>query len=402
MADMVRPSGTVHWVGAGLSTGEGLPVVCDSVPRVLLWRRGAGRAEEALAERGLEGRAEPRAFTPSALRARLEPGDVVVSMLPAGEHEELLRTCLERRAHFVCSSYTAEPLAALAGEAAEAGLAVVTETGLDPGIDHLLAHSLVGRAVAAVGRQPCSVRFTSYCGGLPAVPNSFRYRFSWAPLGVLNALRSPARYVDGGHERITVRPWEATRPLAVGAETFEAYPNRDSVPFMEHYGLPDEWRAEEFVRGTLRLAGWREAWQPVFAELESGDDARVAELAEQLAARYPTTEADRDRVVLGVALEVRREPHEGSGPTGGAAEPEVLWSGRYRLDMEGDARSSAMARCVSLPLARAVLATVRDEIGPGLTRAVPGEGVVARGAVAEEWLSWLSDRGVTSTLSEGS
>ena len=401
MADMVRPSGTVHWVGAGLSSGEGLRVVCDSVPRVLLWRRGAGRAEEAVAERGLDGRAEPCAFTPSALRARLEPGDVVVSMLPAGEHGELLRTCLEHRAHFVCSSYTAEPLAALAGEAAEAGLAVVTETGLDPGIDHLLAHSLFGRAVAAVGRQPASVRFTSYCGGLPAVPNAFRYRFSWAPLGVLNALRSPARYVDDGQERITVRPWEATRPLTVGAETFEAYPNRDSVPFMDHYGLPDNWRADEFVRGTLRLAGWREAWQPVFAELEGGDDARIGELAEELAARYPTTEADRDRVVLGVTLEVRHERGH-SGLTGGSADGGAVWRGRYQLDMEGDAQSSAMARCVSLPLARSVLAAVRDEIAPGLTRAVPGEGVVTKGATAEEWLAWLAERGVTATLTEGS
>ena len=118
---------------------------------------------------------------------------------------------------------------------------------------------------------------------------------------MLNALRSPARYIEDGAETTVDRPWTATRPHVVDGETFEVYPNRDSVPFVGQYGLPPAWKPRTFVRGTLRLDGWLAAWAPVFAELEDGDDRRIAALAGELAARHPTTDADRDRVVLAVS-----------------------------------------------------------------------------------------------------
>ena len=74
---MTGASGTVHWVGAGLSTGSGLARLCESAARVRLWHRTEDRAAQALAARGLTGRAEPRAYTPDALGAELAPGDVV-------------------------------------------------------------------------------------------------------------------------------------------------------------------------------------------------------------------------------------------------------------------------------------------------------------------------------------
>lgn len=224
---------------------------------------------------------------------------------------------------------------------------------------------------------------TSYCGGIPAVPNDFRYRFSWAPTGVLNALRSPARYIEAGAETTAPRPWEATRPHVVDGEPFEVYPNRDSVPFVEQYGLPPAWKPQTFVRGTLRLDGWLDAWQPVFADLRRGDDRRITELARELAARYPTTDADRDRVVLAVTLEVR----DGSGRT---------WSGRYLLDMEGDAEESAMALCVSRTLGLGVRWILGGDVPPGLNRAAE------TAERSEEWLTELAREGVDFTLRTGS
>ncbi|MPY65023.1 saccharopine dehydrogenase family protein, partial [Streptomyces spongiae] len=296
-------SGTVHWIGAGLSTGSGLAALCDTADRVRLWHRTEERAADALAALGLTGRAEPRAYTLAALAADLAPGDVVVSMLPAPEHAPLLATAIERRAHFACSSYVSDAVLDQVPAAEAEGLTVLTEAGLDPGIDHLFAHSLIARAERAVGVDTAATyTLTSYCGGIPAVPNDFKYRFSWAPAGVLNALRAPARYIEDGAETTAARPWEATRPHVIDGETFEAYPNRDSVPFLRQYALPAAWKPRTFVRGTLRLDGWRTAWAPVFAELERGDDERIAALARELAATYPTTEADRDRVVLAVSL----------------------------------------------------------------------------------------------------
>ncbi|MGW5282058.1 saccharopine dehydrogenase family protein [Streptomyces collinus] len=374
MTERVPASGTVHWVGAGLSTGSGLADLCERAARVRLWHRTEERAAGALAGMGLTGRAEPRAFTLPALAAALAPGDVVVSMLPAPEHAALLSACVRARAHFACSSYVSPEVLDQVPAARAAGLVVLTEAGLDPGLDHLFAHSLIGRARADIGPDtPADYRLTSYCGGVPAVPNDFRYRFSWAPLGVLNALRAPARYLEGGAEVTAARPWEATRPLVLAGETFEAYPNRDSVPFVEQYGLPAAWTARTFVRGTLRLDGWRKAWEPVFEELRAGDDERIAALARELAAAHPTTAADRDRVVLSVSLTVEAADR--------------TWSGGYLLDLVGDEEESAMARCVSRPLALGVRHILDGSLPAGLNRAAE---TAARSAL---WLAELSDEG---------
>lgn len=378
------PEPTVHWIGTGLSTGPGgLGLLCERAGQVLLWGRTEERAAARLAELGLTGRARPRAYGPQALAAEVRPGDVVVSMLPAAEHPGLLRLCLDSGAHFACSSYVSDPIKDGAEDAARAGLVVLTEAGLDPGIDHLLAHRLVAAARADLGDTAEDVVLTSYCGGVPAVPNDFRYRFSWAPYGVLAALGSPARYVEGGAERVAAHPWEATRTLGLGGEDFEVYPNRDSLPFLAQYGIPDGWRMRTFVRGTLRNAGWRQAWEPVFATVRDGDPARIAALAKELADRYPTTPADRDRVVLAVALRARAA----SGPGAGRS-----WQGEYLLDLTGTAEESAMARCVSLPLALGVTRILAGALPPGLNRAAEDP------AEAAHWLDALAAHGVRPVL----
>jgi hypothetical protein len=296
-------------------------------------------------------------------------------MLPATVHAAMLDLCVRRQAHFACTSYSADELAALAPAARRAGLVVLTEAGLDPGLDHALAHALVARAVAAVGTGPATADFTSYCGGLPAVPNEFRYRFSWAPRGVLSALCSPARYLDGGSPVTVERPWEATRTHAVDGEDFDAYPNRDSLPFLDQYAFPAGWHTRTFVRGTLRLSGWRQAWAPVFEVLRDGDPGRIDALAADLAARYPTTATDADRVVLSVALSVFAE----EGPR---------WSGEYLLDLVGTAEENAMARCVTLPLALGVAGILDGATPAGLRRGVEDA------AEAERWIERLRAYGV--------
>ncbi|MFD2421790.1 saccharopine dehydrogenase family protein [Amycolatopsis pigmentata] len=371
-----RLPGTVHWIGTGLSTGRGLKVLTGVASRVVVWGRTAERADECLRRVGATGLAEARAFDHGALAREIAPGDVVVSMLPGTEHAGVLRTSLDSGAHFACSSYTSEEIRDGAGRAAEAGLSVLTESGLDPGIDHLFADLLVDAAKKALGdTEPATASFTSYCGGVPAEPNEFRYRFSWAPRGVLTALRSPARYIEGGVELLAPLPWEVTRSLPLGQEKFEVYPNRDSLPYVDGYGIPAAWRLDTFVRGTLRLDGWLSAWEDVFAEVRSGDDDRITALARDLAARYPTTATDRDRVVLTVALTVVRDDGK-------------RWSGEYRLDLTGDPADSAMSRCVSVPLAFGVREILSGALPPGLTQAAPNAAAAAR------LLDHLRDHGI--------
>lgn len=78
--------------------------------------------------------------------------------------------------------------------AVNADVLLLNEIGLDPGIDHCSAISLVSKLHA---EHKQVVSFTSFCGGLPApdVPHGpLRYKFSWSPRGVLTAALNAAKY----------------------------------------------------------------------------------------------------------------------------------------------------------------------------------------------------------------
>jgi hypothetical protein len=371
-------SGTVHWLGAGLSSGSGLAIVANAARRTHVWARTPERARRLVdgLRPSLESTADVdiAAWDAARLGAAVQPGDLVVSMVPADEHPAIAALCLRAGAHFACSSYTS-PLLAQAGEKAAAeGLVMLTEAGLDPGLDHLLAHVLVDEARDAVGTGPATARFLSVCGGVPAVPNDFRYKFSWAPRGVLHALRSPARFLARGQLLTAAEPWEHVRSLRLpGGESVEVYPNRDSLAFVGQYGFPVDWTVTDFQRGTVRLEGWQAAWQPVFAVLRGDDDARIDAYADELARRYPTGPADHDRVILWVSLGVA-----GAG----------TFSGGLLLDMEGDDRATAMSRCVSLPLAVGVEEILSGRLPAGLSRCAEDP------TAARRWLDRLRQLGL--------
>ena len=365
---------TIHWCGTGLSTVPGLRrLIAAGEPKVVVWNRTVAKAAEAVGDLT----DDIRAFDPAALQAVLAPGDVVVSMLPADRHVELARMAIAAGAHFVSSSYIAPEMRALDAEARAAGVALVSEVGLDPGIDHLMAHDLVEAYRASGVHTPETVlSFTSYCGGVPKVPNDFRYKFSWSPLGVLKALRAPSRSLREFEVFEAGRPWEALSryeaPLPT-RESFEVYPNRDSLPFMEQYRFDPDWRVREFVRGTLRLDGWAAAWDGVFREVERlagpEGDARLAEMAEGFWQAHAYGEGEADRVVLFVSLKAERDGT-------------VVWHQSWAMDAWGDDRGSAMARLVSHPVALAVMAAARGELAPGV-QAAPHNPALVRGWLAE-------------------
>ncbi|GAB4385911.1 saccharopine dehydrogenase C-terminal domain-containing protein [Albidovulum sp.] len=356
----------IHWCGTGLSARPGLRRLIEAGHPVSVWNLPVEQAVAAVGDLT----EDIRAMEPGTFEAALAPGDIVVSMLPAQMHAGLAATCVEKRAHFVSSSYITPEMARLDGAAREAGLCLVNEVGLDPGIDHLMAHDLV---TAYRGSDACGpgnvLTFTSYCGGLPARPNAFRYKFSWSPLGVLKALMAPARLIRDFSELRIAHPWVAVRPYAAPlrqTETFEVYPNRDSVPYLEAYRFEPGWRVKEFVRGTLRLNGWADAWADIFAELESDPgEERLAALAEELWRKYPLAEGEPDRVVLCVSLLAERDGVP-------------VWHRSWVLDAEGDVRGSAMARLVSGTVSLAVEAVMARELPAGVHAAPHDPRLVGR------------------------
>ena len=187
--------------------------------------------------------------------------DLAVSLLPYIHHVQIAEQCIFHGKHLVTTSYVSDGMRALDGAAREAGIILLNEIGLDPGIDHMSAQQIIDRVHAAGGEIKS---FRSYCGGLPAPDandNPLGYKFSWSPRGVVLAGRNDARYLENGHvvEVPNARLF-ATHYLTwvEGLGDFEAYPNRDSLPYVELYGIPE---TDTMYRGTLRNLGWCDVMQ---------------------------------------------------------------------------------------------------------------------------------------------
>lgn len=348
---------TIHWCGTGLSAIPGLRRLIEAGQDVVVWNRTIEKAQEAVGDIT----DKIKAFEIDALRAEVTAGDVVVSMLPGDWHVPVAELCIEKGANFVSSSYIAPEMRALDDKARAAGVVLVNEVGLDPGIDHLMAHRLIADYKASDAYDAGNtLSFISYCGGIPKIPNPFRYKFSWSPLGVLKALRSPSRSIRDHAPLDVARPWDAISsyqaPLAK-PESFEVYPNRDSLPFMQDYHFDENWTVKEFVRGTLRLNGWAEAWDGVFKEIETlagpEGDARLKEMSDQFWDENAYDEGEPDRVVLCVGLKAEKDGSE-------------VWHKTYVMDAWGDDRGTAMARLVSVPVSLAVEAVMNKEIAAGV------------------------------------
>jgi saccharopine dehydrogenase (NADP+, L-glutamate forming) len=373
---------TIHWLGAGLSAVPGIRRLASGDLPLVLWNRTPAKAEQAVA--GIDRKVAINTFDTGALSTAIKSGDIVVSMLPGSMHADIARLSLDKGAHFISSSYTSAEMKALNSLARQKGLCLVNEVGLDPGIDHLMAHALVYEYKKAPEYDSSNiVRFRSYCGGFPKIPNDFRYKFSWSPLGVLKALKSPSRCIRNAEIVSVERPWHAiTDYLATlpgnRKENFEAYPNRDALPFMQDYKFDPTWQVDEFVRGTLRLNGWAEAWNEIFKEIETLDgeagEQRLQEISDELWRTQAYDEGEPDRVVLCVELEARNNDVS-------------IWHHQYSIDVLGNDKGSAMARLVSYPVSMTVEAIATGKIGPGVS-AAPSDPVIVK-----EWFDTLSQLG---------
>ena len=210
---------TIHWCGTGLSAIPGLRQLITSGHDVIVWNRTTEKAISAVGDITNS----IKEFDIQKLEKQLKKDDIVVSMLPGDWHVPLAKLCLACQSHFVSSSYISPEMRELHNAAVETGLCLLNEVGLDPGIDHLMAHTLIEDYRNSKDQDDENdISFFSYCGGIPKVKNPFCYKFSWSPLGVLKALKSPSRSIKDFKEFDAQRPWNAistyTAPLPVPEE----------------------------------------------------------------------------------------------------------------------------------------------------------------------------------------
>ncbi len=189
--------------------------------------------------------------------------EVVIDLLPKQFKSFVNEAALEAKVHVVNTNYADAP-ELLDQQARQAGITIMPESGLDPGID------LVMYGDAKTRFDSLSV-INSYCGGFPeqsACTNPLNYKLSWIWRGVLSSTLREGRMIRDGkiiaipaenqHSEEFIHPVEFP-----GLGTLEAIPNGDAVYFTDRMGLTDQ--MVHTGRYSLRWPGWSAFWRPLKA-----------------------------------------------------------------------------------------------------------------------------------------
>jgi len=250
-------------LGAGLVCRPGARYLLEQGYAVTIASRTLAKAEEIV--EGFDNGTARQLMVEDkeGLAALVREHDIVVSLLPFVHHVDVARVCLAHNKPMATTSYVSDEMRALDDEAKSKNLILLNEIGIDPGVDHMSAMRIIDGVHARGGKIR---HFYSLCGGLPAPDdndNPFGYKFSWSPRGVVLASRNSARFLENGEvvnikgeDLFLNKRIETVDPLG----EFEVYPNRDSLPYKEIYGLKD---AETVMRGTYRNIGWCDTFKKI-------------------------------------------------------------------------------------------------------------------------------------------
>lgn len=206
-------------------------------------------------------------------RSVISKADVVISLIPAAFHPKVAKLCLAEKKHLITASYVSDEMKAFGAEAKSKGLLFLNECGLDPGIDHMSAMQVINKIKSEAGKL---ISFESFTGGLIAPEtdpeNPWRYKFTWNPRNVVLAGQGTAKFLqDGKFKYIPYQQlFSRTTPIDVpGLGEYEGYANRDSLKYVDAYGLQE---CKTVIRGTLRNKGYCSAWN-ILSQLGCCDDS---------------------------------------------------------------------------------------------------------------------------------
>nr|WP_319495056.1 saccharopine dehydrogenase C-terminal domain-containing protein [uncultured Desulfobacter sp.] len=243
-------------LGAGLVSRPGVVFLLENNFKVTVASRTLEKAQKIV--QGFENGTACQLVVEDqdALDALVKQHDIIVSLLPWTLHLTVAKTCLKFDKFMATTSYVSDQMRALDADVKAKNLLFLNEIGVDPGIDHMSAMQVIDKVHGQGGKIR---HFYSICGGLPAPEdndNPFGYKFSWSPKGVVLASRNAARFLKNdkvvdikGEDLFLNYRVETVEDLG----EFEVYPNRNSLPYKEIYGLKD---ALTIMRGTYRNIGW--------------------------------------------------------------------------------------------------------------------------------------------------
>jgi len=228
----------------------------DSDFKVMVVDRDINNAKRII---GDHSRAE--AFEASKIKefqTIISKSDVVINLLPSSLESKIAELCISAKKSMVGVNYVKEELQSLNQKAVKSNVIILSELGLDPGIDHMSAvrtiHKIQNKGGIVKG-------FYSWCGALPASEsntNPFGYKFSWSPSGTVGTCVRPAKFLKDGSKVIIpgahlMENYSFKKFSNIG--WLEEYPNGNSLPYIKLYGLKG---VKNIYRATIRYIGWCE------------------------------------------------------------------------------------------------------------------------------------------------
>ncbi len=243
-------------LGAGMVVKPMVHYLLDNKIEVTLASRTKAKADKVL-----EGYSNGKAIAWTVdqlgmLNDLIKSHDLIVSLLPFTLHVTVAERCIAYKKNMLTTSYISPEMKELDEKAKEAGIIIMNEIGVDPGFDHMTAMEIIDRVHDKGGKID---EFYSLCGALcapEASDNPFRYKFSWSPKGVVMAGNNDAQYLKNGEvinldtSELFKNPMEIEFPKV---ERMHVYPNRDSLPYIDLYGIPE---VKTMYRGTFRYENW--------------------------------------------------------------------------------------------------------------------------------------------------
>ncbi|MFT4602517.1 MAG: saccharopine dehydrogenase-like NADP-dependent oxidoreductase [Arenicella sp.] len=276
-------------IGAGLSASSMLRYFTQNAESED-WQIKVVDRDAELAKSKVAGCSRAEGFSVNALDAEeraplIEWADIVISMLPARFHIDVARDCVKFKTNLITPSYISKEMKALQEEAEAAGIIIMNEIGVDPGIDHMSAKKILDEIEDRGGKLHI---FESFTGGLIAPEsddNPWNYKFTWNPRNVVLAGQgSAAKFIQEGQYKYIPynKLFRRTEIINIeGHGDFEGYANRDSLKYREKYGLED---IPTIYRGTFRRKGFSKAWD-TFVQLGATDDSYTLEGSKDMTKR---------------------------------------------------------------------------------------------------------------------
>lgn len=175
---------------------------------------------------------------PNELAALLDRDvDLVIELLPSAFQTTVLKLAVRHGKHAVSTTYD-DGLSALHEAAEKNDVAIMPESGLDPGLDLVLCR-------LAIDRLDEVHELYSYGAGIPeraAATNPLHYKISWNFDDVLKAYNRPARVLRDGQtvdvpaEQLLAPP--SLHAVAIdGVGELEAFPNADALAYADRFGI---------------------------------------------------------------------------------------------------------------------------------------------------------------------